>query len=131
MNNIYDIKILLTSVGTAIGYFLGGFDIMMITLLVFIMIDYITGVMCAIINKKLSSKIGYKGIFKKMLIIILIGLVNLLGKSINIDGLRYVAISFYVANEGLSIIENASIIGVPIPQKIKDILKQLRNKGSG
>lgn len=131
MNNIYDIKILLTSVGTAIGYFLGGFDIMMITLLVFIMIDYITGVMCAIINKKLSSKIGYKGIFKKLLIIILIGLVNLLGKSINIDGLRYVAISFYIANEGLSIIENASIIGVPIPQKIKDILKQLRNKGSG
>lgn len=131
MNNIYDIKILLTSVGIAIGYFLGGFDIMMITLLVFIMIDYITGVMCAIINKKLSSKIGYKGIFKKLLIIILIGLVNLLGKSINIDGLRYVAISFYIANEGLSIIENASIIGVPIPQKIKDILKQLRNKGSG
>lgn len=129
MNGANYIKIILTGVGTSIGYFLGGFDIMLITLLIFMVIDYITGIMCAVINKTLSSEIGFRGIFKKLLIILLVGLVNLLGKSINIEGLRYIAISFYIANEGLSIIENASIIGVPIPEKIKDILEQLKSKG--
>lgn len=119
----------LTAVGTAVGYFLGGFDTMMITLLVFMAVDYITGVICGIVKHKLSSKIGAEGILKKVFILLLVGSVNLLGIAINIEGLRYIVISFYLANEGISIIENASIIGLPVPQKIKDILEQLKTKG--
>lgn len=123
------IKGVLTAIGTALGYFLGGFDTMMITLLVFMAVDYITGVICGIVEHKLSSEIGAKGIFKKVFILLLVGSVNLLGIAINIEGLRYIVISFYLANEGISIIENASKIGLPVPQKIKDILEQLKTKG--
>lgn len=129
MNNIINtIKIGCSFVGTILGYFFGGFDVMMITLLLFMVADYITGIIKAIIEKKMSSKIGAKGILKKVMILILVGVTNLLGIAIEIEGLRYIIISFYLANEGISIIENASIIGVPIPQKIKDVLEQLKSK---
>lgn len=113
-----------------LGYFLGGFDAMMITLLLFMLFDYATGVYNAILKKELSSRIGAKGIGKKVYIILLVGSINLLGNAIGIDELRYIVVSFYLANEGISLIENASEIGVPIPQKIKDILDQLKSKGS-
>lgn len=113
-----------------LGYFLGGFDSMMITLLLFMGADYISGIINAILKKKLSSKVGAKGIAKKIYIILLVGSINLLGNAIGIDELRYIIISFYLANEGISLIENASEIGVPIPQKIMDVLEQLKSKGS-
>lgn len=127
MNIIQAIKLGLTAVITWIGWLVGGFDTMMITLLLFMVIDYLSGVMCGISNKQLSSEIGFKGIFKKVMIILLVGVSNLLGLALGIEGLRYIIISFYLANEGISIIENASILGLPVPQKVKDVLEQLKN----
>lgn len=127
MNVINTIKAILTGIITWIGWLVGGYDTMMITLLLFMVIDYISGVMCGISNKDLSSEIGFKGIFKKIMIILLVGITNLLGVAIGIDGLRYIVISFYLANEGISIIENASMLGLPVPQKVKDVLEQLKN----
>lgn len=113
---------------TYLGYFLGGFDTMLITLLLFMAIDYITGVLVAIKKKKLSSKIGFDGILKKGFVILFVGTVNLLGVALGIDELRYLIISFYLANEGISIIENGAKLNVPIPQKILDILHQLKEE---
>ena len=130
MNVVNIIKTNLTAIITWIGWLIGGYDTMMIALLLFMIIDYLSGVMCAVINKKLSSKIGFKGIFKKIMIILLVGITNLLGQATGIDGLRYIVISFYLANEGISIIENASILGLPVPKKVKDVLEQLKETTS-
>ena len=126
MKAISLLKAGLTTVIGAIGWFVGGYDTMIITLLIFIVIDYLSGVMCVIINKRLSSEVGFKGIFKKIMIILLVGLTNLLGQATGVEGLRYIIISFYLANEGISIIENASVMGLPVPEKVKDILEQLK-----
>ena len=93
--------------------------------------DYITGVMCAIVEKKLSSEIGFKGIFKKVLIFILVGVGHLIDTNLIGDGsvLRTAIIFFYCSNEGVSMLENAGRLGLPIPEKLKDILVQLPNKG--
>lgn len=128
MNILDYIKIVLTGVGTAIGYFLGGFDIMLIALIIFMIIDYITGIMCAIINHKLSSSVGFKGIFKKIAILLLIGMSTELDLIFDINLIRFACISFYLSNEGISILENVSIIGLPVPNKIKDVLIQLKEK---
>lgn len=127
MKVINIIKAGLTALITWIGWLVGGYDTMMITLLLFMVVDYLSGVMCGIVNKKLSSEIGFKGIFKKIMIIFLVGITNLLGVSTGVEGLRYIVISFYIANEGISIIENASVLGLPVPQKVKDVLDQLKN----
>lgn len=127
MNIVSTIKLGLTAIITWIGWLVGGYDTMMITLLLFMIIDYISGIMCGIANKNISSAVGFKGIFKKIMIILLVGITNMLGMAINIEGLRYIVISFYLANEGISIIENASILGLPIPQKIKDVLEQIKS----
>lgn len=100
---------------------------MMVTLLLFMCADYISGILCGISNKELSSEVGFKGIAKKIMILLLVGATNLLGQATGIEGLRYLVISFYLANEGISIVENASILGLPVPQKIKDVLEQLKN----
>ena len=113
-----------------LGHFLGGFDTMMITLLIFMLLDYISGVMVAIKKKKLCSKVGFVGIGRKILILILVGMGNLLGSAINIEGIRYLVIAFYLANEGISIIENAGKFGLKIPKKLTEILEQLNEEGS-
>lgn len=130
MNVINAIKVGLTVVITWIGWLVGGYDTMMVTLLLFMCADYISGIMCGITNKELSSEVGFKGIFKKIMILLLVGVTNLLGQATGIEGLRYIVISFYLANEGISIIENASILGLPVPQKIKDVLEQLKSNTS-
>lgn len=130
MNVINAIKVGLTAVITWIGWLVGGYDTMMVTLLLFMCADYISGIMCGITNKELSSEVGFKGIFKKIMILLLVGVTNLLGQATGIEGLRYIVISFYLANEGISIIENASILGLPVPQKIKDVLEQLKSNTS-
>ncbi len=130
MNIINIIKAGLTAIITWIGWLVGGYDTMMITLLIIMGMDYISGVMCGIYKKELSSEVGFKGIFKKVMIIILVGITNLLGQATGIEGLRYVTISFYLANEGISVVENASILGLPIPQKIKDVLDQLKSSSN-
>ncbi|MBR3199524.1 MAG: phage holin family protein [Bacilli bacterium] len=120
------LKITLTLIFGFLGRQIGGFDTLIITLLTFITMDYITGVMKAIVNKKLSSEIGYKGIFKKVLIIFIIAIAHELDFIFNNTGIRYLVIIFYIINEGISIIENASILGLPIPKKIKNTLNTLK-----
>lgn len=123
------IQIAFSALGGFIGWFLGGNDGFIYALLAFVVIDYITGIMCAIADKELSSEVGFKGICKKVLIFALVGIGNLL--DIYILGqagiLRNVVIFFYLSNEGVSILENASHLGLPVPEKLKEILKQLHN----
>lgn len=123
------IKIILTFSVTALGYFLGGFDTLLLTLLLFMVIDYLTGVIVAISNKKLSSSIGFKGICKKVIMILMVGIATRLDITLGLQEVRYIVMSFYLANEGISILENATSLGVPIPQKFKNILEQL-NEGN-
>ena len=124
------IQIAFSALGGFIGWFLGGNDGFIYALLAFVVIDYITGIMCAIADKELSSEVGFKGICKKVLIFALVGIGNLL--DIYILGqagiLRNVVIFFYLSNEGVSILENASHLGLPVPEKLKEILKQLHNR---
>ncbi len=93
-------------------------------------VDYITGVMCAIADKKLSSEVGFKGICKKVLIFILVGIANILDVYVIGTGsiLRTAVIFFYISNEGLSLLENAGHLGLPIPTKLKEVLEQLHDR---
>ena len=124
------IQIVFASIGGCIGYFMGGCDGLIYALIAFVVVDYITGFMCAIIDKRLSSEIGFKGICKKMLIFILVGLANILDTQVIGTGcvLRTAVIFFYISNEGVSLLENAAHLGLPIPAKLKDILKQLHDR---
>ena len=129
-NIIRNIQAVLTAIGGAIGYFIGGLDGLMIVLLVLMGIDYITGVMCGIVDKKLSSKVGFLGICRKVLILLLVGIANILDVNVIQTGsmLRSATLFFYISNEGVSVLENAAKLGLPIPQKIKDVLEQLHDK---
>jgi len=124
------IQFAISMIGGFIGAFLGNMDGFLTALLIFIVADYVSGVICAIIEKKLSSEIGYKGILKKALILMIVGLANILDVYVikNGSAIRGIVISFYLSNEGLSLLENASRIGLPIPEKLKAILKQLHQK---
>ena len=124
------IQAAITAIGGWIGWFLGGVDGMLIALIVLMALDYISGVMCAIEDKKLSSAVGFKGIAKKVLILMLVGVANVL--DVNVVGggavLRGAVICFYLSNEGLSLLENAAYLGLPIPEKLKNILAQLHER---
>lgn len=121
----------IAAIGGGLGYFLGGWDGFLYALVIFVIIDYITGLMCAVLDRKLSSEIGFRGIFKKILIFSLVAIGHIIDKSVIGDGsvIRTAVIFFYLSNEGVSILENAAHIGLPIPQKLKDVLGQLHNKG--
>ena len=121
------IQLIFSVFGGWLGWFLGGCDGMLYALIAFVVIDYITGVMCAAVDKKLSSKVGFKGICRKVLIFLLVGIANILDVAVIGTGsvLRTAIIFFYISNEGVSVLENAGHIGLPIPQKMKDILEQL------
>lgn len=123
-------QIILAAVGGWLGYFLGGCDGLVYALLLFVAADYVTGVMCAVVDKRLSSEIGFKGICKKVLIFVLVGLANILDVHIIGMGsvLRTAVIFFYISNEGVSLLENAAHLGLPVPEKLKDILQQLHNR---
>lgn len=132
MKNIWTyVQIAFTAVGGFLGWFLGGADGFLYTLIVFVALDYITGVMCAIVEKKLSSEVGFKGICRKVLIFLLVGVANLLDVYVLGEAavLRTAVIFFYLSNEGVSMLENAGRLGLPIPQKLKDVLVQLHHKG--
>lgn len=124
-------QIIIAAIGGYLGYFLGGYDGFLYALIMFVVLDYITGLMCAILGKKLSSEIGFRGIFKKVLIFVMVGVANLIDSRIIGDGsvLRTAIIFFYCSNEGVSLLENASRVGLPVPEKLKDILVQLHDKG--
>ena len=124
------IQLIFTAVGGWLGYFLGGCDGLLYALIAFVVIDYITGVMCAVIDKKLSSAVGFKGIFRKVLIFLLVGIVNIIDVQVIGTGavLRTAVIFFYISNEGVSLLENAGYLGLPIPAKIKTVLEQLHDR---
>ena len=116
--------------GGVLGYYLGGMDGLMIALLVFMALDYITGVMCAVADRKLSSAVGFKGICKKVLILMLVGLAHIVDVHVVGTGsaLRGAVLCFYLSNEGLSLLENAAHLGLPVPDRLKDVLSQLHNR---
>ena len=124
------IQIVFTMIGGWLGYFLGGCDGLVIALVMFVVMDYISGVMCAIADKTLSSEVGFKGICRKVLIFVLVGIANILDVQVIGTGsvLRTAIIFFYISNEGISLLENAGYLGLPIPEKIKTVLEQLHDR---
>jgi len=125
------IQLAISAIGGVMGWFLGGLDGLLYALLTFVVIDYITGVMCAIVDRKLSSKIGFKGIFKKVLIFVMVAIGHILDTNLIGTGsvLRTAVIFFfYLSNEGISFLENAAHLGLPIPSKLKAVLGQLHDR---
>ena len=122
------VQLAFSAIGGFLGYFLGGMDGFLYALIAFVVIDYNTGLMVAAIQKKVSSEVGFKGICKKVLIFILVGVANIVDKQIigNGSAIRTAVIFFYLSNEGISILENTALIGLPVPQKLKDVLAQLK-----
>ncbi len=118
------------AIGGYLGYFVGGVDGLMTALIIFMVIDYITGLMCAVADKKLSSAVGFKGICKKVLIILLVGVAHIVDLHVVGTGsaLRSAVVCFYLSNEGVSLLENAAHLGLPIPDKLKMVLEQLHNR---
>ena len=114
--------------GTTVCYLLGAWDPPIIALLCFMAADYITGVMLAVVQKRLSSAIGFKGLAKKAVILLVITLAVFLDRLLGSENwtFRTLAAWFYLANEGISLLENAAALGVPIPQKLQDVLAQLK-----
>ena len=124
------IQLAFAAVGGWLGYFLGGCDGLLYALIAFVAIDYITGVMCAISDKTLSSEVGFRGICRKMLIFLLVGIGHIVDAQVIGSGgvLRTAVIFFYLSNEGVSLIENAAHLGLPVPDKLKAVLEQLHDR---
>lgn len=124
------VQMVFAGVGGWLGYFLGGNDGLLIALVLFAAVDYLTGVMCAVSDKVLSSNVGFKGICRKVLIFLLVGIANILDVHVIGTGsvLRTAVIFFYISNEGVSLLENAAHLGLPVPEKIKAVLEQLHDR---
>ena len=124
------VQVVFTAIGGWLGWFLGGCDGLLYALIAFVVIDYITGIMCAVADKKLSSAVGFKGICKKVLIFVLVGLGHILDTRVIGAGsvLRTAVIFFYLSNEGVSLVENAAHLGLPVPKKLKEVLEQLHDR---
>lgn len=124
------LQVVFAAIGGGLGYFLGGMDGFMYALIVFVIIDYVTGVMCAILKKRLSSEVGARGIFKKVLIFALVGVGHIIDSKLigTGDAIRTAVVFFYLSNEGISILENAGIIGLPIPEKLRSVLTQINKE---
>lgn len=124
------VQLMIAGIGGWLGWFLGGCDGLLYALIAFVVADYITGVMCAIVNKSLSSEVGFKGICRKVIIFALVGIANILDVEVIGAGsvLRTAVIFFYISNEGVSLLENAAFLGLPIPEKMKTVLEQLHDR---
>ena len=124
------IQMVFAAVGGWLGYYLGGCDGLLLALVAFGLADYLTGVMCAVSDRKLSSNVGFKGICRKVLIFLLVGIANILDVHVIGTGsvLRTAVIFFYISNEGVSLLENAAHLGLPVPEKIKTVLEQLHDR---
>ena len=136
MKDVWNVvQVVFAAVGGGIGWFFGELDGFFYALLAFVVIDYLTGVMCAIADRNLSSEVGFRGIFRKVLIFVMVGAGHILDAQVvgSGDALRTAVIFFYISNEGVSLLENAAHIGLPVPEKLKDVLAQLhdREKGDG
>lgn len=126
-----EIQYAFSAIGGVVGWYIGGVDGFMYALITFVVIDYLTGLMVAILEHKLSSEIGFRGIFKKVLIFALVGIGNIIDIHLLGSGsaVRTAVIFFYVSNEGISIVENAAKIGLPVPKKLLEVLAQIKSKG--
>ena len=124
------IQMVFAAVGGWLGYYLGGCDGLLLALVAFAAADYLTGVMCAVSDRKLSSNVGFKGICRKVLIFLLVGIANILDVHVIGTGsvLRTAVIFFYISNEGVSLLENVAHLGLPVPEKIKAVLEQLHDR---
>lgn len=136
MKNVWNwMQVALAAIGGGLGWFFGELDGFFYALIAFVVIDYLTGVMCAITDRSLSSEVGFKGIFRKVLIFVMVGAGHILDAQVigTGDALRTAVIFFYISNEGVSLLENAAHIGLPVPDKLKAVLAQLhdREKGEG
>lgn|SRR3712207_626087 len=129
-NVIKTIQMIFASIGGWLGWILGGADGFLYALIAFVVIDYLTGIMASILEQKLSSEVGFRGIFKKILIFVLVGVANIIDSYLISSGnaIRTTVIFFYISNEGISILENATRIGLPVPDKLKNILEQLKEE---
>ena len=127
------IQLAFAAVGGWLGYFLGGCDGLLYALIAFVAIDYITGVMCAISDETLSSEVGFKGICRNVLIFLLVGVGNIIDVQVlgSPGVLRTAVIFFYLSNEGVSLLENAAHLGLPVPDAIKTVLEQLHDRSDG
>ena len=121
------IQLVFATIGGWLGWFLGECDGLMYALIAFVIADYVTGVMCAVSDKRLSSEVGFKGICRKVLIFVLVGMANILDMHVIGTGcvLRTAVLFFYISNEGVSVLENAGHLGLPVPAKLLDVLEQL------
>lgn len=130
---ITNVKSVLAAAGGCIGWFLGGCDGLVWALAILIVLDYVTGVLCAIGEHSLSSAVGYRGICRKALIFAMVGVGHVVDAYVVGSGavLRTALLFFYIANEGLSLVENAARLGLPVPEKLKALLAQLRREGDG
>jgi len=130
MRNVVEtMQIIFTAIGGVVGWFFGGLDGFLYALITFVVIDYVTGVMVGFTEKKLSSEVGFKGICRKVVIFCLVGMAHILDVHVIQTGnvLRTAVIFFYLSNEGISILENAALLGLPVPKKVRDVLKQLKD----
>lgn len=120
------------AVGVACGIataLFGGMDAVFCVLLIFIALDYITGIIVAVCTKTVSSAVGFRGLMKKIVILVVIAVAHLVGQAMGIGEVRSFIIGFYIANEGISILENAAKVGVPLPKKLLAVLEQLKQGG--
>ena len=124
------IKPIFASIGGFVGWFLGGVDGFMYALIIFVVVDYVTGVMVSVLRKKVSSAVGFRGIFKKVLIFSLVAIAHVIDVHLITNGsaIRTAVIFFYISNEGISILENTAKIGLPIPKSLKNVLEQLNRE---
>nr|WP_300808201.1 phage holin family protein [uncultured Acetatifactor sp.] len=124
------VQMVFAAVGGWLGWFLGGCDGLLYALVAFVAVDYVTGVLCAVADRKLSSEVGFRGIAKKALIFLLVGMANVLDVQVIGSGcvLRTAVVFFYISNEGVSLVENAAHLGLPVPEKLKDVLAQLHGR---
>lgn len=128
MDNIF--KSIMAWICTVISFLFGDMEGLMVALIALIILDYISGVIAAAVEKRLSSEVGAKGIAKKIFMLLIVALANIVDINVIGDGhvLKTVTVVFYICNECISLIENAGRIGVPVPKKLLDVLEQLRDK---
>jgi toxin secretion/phage lysis holin len=134
MNGLLGLRVGIGALAAAIAWFLGGWDGLLLALVALMAVDYLTGVLCAIIERKLSSEIGIRGIAKKVIMLLLVGVAHIVDTYLlgEVGAMRTVVVLFLISNEGISILENAARVGVPIPAKLKEILLQFgRDKKNG
>lgn len=130
-NKLATVNSIFAIIGTVIAKALGGWDLALKVLVAMVVLDYVTGVVIAILDKKLSSEVGFRGLFKKIMIFALVYVAVLADQATNTDIIRTITIMFYIANEGISVLENAGKLGVPYPARLKNILTQLKSKSNG